>query len=74
MLRGIKSLFRPTGKPKTGGRSSKTRVVPYRCSNEDYKVLERRADKWNGGNVSEYVDHQMTWILNRKHQRRNGGR
>ncbi|MBA7642084.1 hypothetical protein ES703_49770 [subsurface metagenome] len=66
----IKSLFRPKKKRRTGGVSSKTRVVGYRCSIEDSEKLQRRADAWNGGNVSEYVDHIMHRDLNRDHHKK----
>lgn len=51
------------------GTSSKTRRRSFRLRNEIDDILVRRAGKWNGGNISEYVAHQMEWILTRKHRR-----
>jgi len=54
------------------GTSSKTQRVSFRLEAGLVPVLIRRAIKWNGGNISEYVAHQMTFILTRKHIRTRG--
>jgi hypothetical protein len=51
------------------GKSSKTTRVSFRLPNEIHAILVRRAIKWNGGNIAEYVERWMTYVLTRKHVR-----
>jgi predicted DNA binding CopG/RHH family protein len=54
------------------GTSSKTTRVSFRLLNEDIETLKRRAGKWCGGNLSEYIEHIVARELNRDHHKRKG--
>lgn len=54
------------------GTSSKTALVSFRIPTRLMPILRRRAIKWCGGNISEYVAYQMTFILTRKHRKSRG--
>jgi predicted DNA binding CopG/RHH family protein len=56
----------------TSGTSSKTTRVSFRLLNEDIETLKRRAGKWCGGNLSEYIEHIVARELNRDHHKRKG--
>lgn len=54
------------------GTSSKTRRRSFRLDNEDDEKLVRRAIKWCGGNISEYLNHLVSRELNRDHHKKKG--
>lgn len=54
------------------GTSSKTQRVSFRLTNEDHATLVRRAIKWCGGNISEYLEHLVSREFNRDHHKKKG--
>lgn len=73
MLKGIGALLRPKKKRKTGGTSRLTRRVSFRLTNADHEILVRRADRYNGGDMSEYLRIKIHRELNFNHNKRKGG-
>lgn len=70
MLRGIKQVFRPKPKQKSGGTSRITRRVSIRLTNQDYDIAMRRASCWEDGKIAPYLTHLLHRELNRDHHKK----
>jgi hypothetical protein len=68
MLEGIRRVFRPKPKKKSGGRSSKTRPVSFRLDFESYDKLVRRAIRYCGGDLAWYISIKLD--LHRNHHKK----